>query len=391
MGGMNQTVVLSGKIAFLDLAELIQLIGNAGSSGSLRIKSLYHPTPGTIYFEKGNPINAEQGSLVGLKALFTLFGWADGDFEFDTGPMNVAPLIKKNRMEIILEALRLLDDGKIAKLGPEAVQKPMAGLRKAIHELPIIKGPIVDYLHIAAEETYRAGEIIVEEGKYGNWLWVILEGIVDIIKQTPQGPMTILTISEGAFIGDIGTFMAREHVRSASVVARGTVQLGVLDSQRLSNVFAALSRLFRDLLISFDKRLKLTSHNVMLARLKQPIIADVQEGFSPVSKSDEELEQISIIRKGSIIVARPVDSVNVVMAELGPGDFIGRLSFLNTGQEPYSASVYATEDLELSPIDPSSIEAEYSRLPNAFKNIIESMSACISATTQTADAVTGIL
>ena len=71
-----------------------------------------------IFIENGNPVNASTAALSGLEALFGLFGWSEGRFEFSLGPVNCAKTIKKGRMEIILDGLRLLDEGKIEKLGP---------------------------------------------------------------------------------------------------------------------------------------------------------------------------------------------------------------------------------------------------------------------------------
>ena len=87
---------------------------------------------------------------------------------------------------------------------------------------------------------------------------------------------------------------------------------------------------------------------------------------------------------GRAAVVRSAGDINVVIAELKPGDFIGRIPFLDTGHEPYSAAIHASADLALEPVNLSPIQTEYDRLPQAFKNIIENMSACISATTQIA-------
>ena len=60
---------LKGNIKFLNLGDLMQLLGGNGSSGILRILSTYAPEPGIIYFDNGNPINASCGMLSGLDAL----------------------------------------------------------------------------------------------------------------------------------------------------------------------------------------------------------------------------------------------------------------------------------------------------------------------------------
>ena len=79
---MDSESVFSGNLSFFGLGDLIQLIGSLGSTGVLKITSKYTADPGTIFFIKGNPINATASSKTGLDALYSLFGWTQGKFEF---------------------------------------------------------------------------------------------------------------------------------------------------------------------------------------------------------------------------------------------------------------------------------------------------------------------
>jgi len=79
---MAGDVAFAGNLNFLNLGELLQLLGTTAGSGTMKIISNYAPQPGVIYIDKGNPINATNGSMTGIDALFSLFGWKDGLFEF---------------------------------------------------------------------------------------------------------------------------------------------------------------------------------------------------------------------------------------------------------------------------------------------------------------------
>jgi CRP-like cAMP-binding protein len=74
----------------------------------------------------------------------------------------------------------------------------------------------------------------------------------------------------------------------------------------------------------------------------------------------------------------------VPLIELLKGDFIGHIPFLKMGHEPHAASVFASTDLKLSPLDVSDLVAEYEGLPNSFRHIIENLATCISVTTMIA-------
>ncbi len=115
---MDKGVAFAGNLEFLNLGELVQIVGNNAGTGVLRIMSKYAQEPGLIFIDNGDPVDASNGSLKGLEALFSLFGWIEGEFLFTEGQINKKNVINKNRMEIILDGLRLVDDGKIKKLGP---------------------------------------------------------------------------------------------------------------------------------------------------------------------------------------------------------------------------------------------------------------------------------
>ena len=63
-------------------------------------------------------------------------------------------------------------------------------------------------------------------------------------------------------------------------------------------------------------------------------------------------------------------------------DYIGFLPFVEIGQEPHGASVYASQDIELAVIDDKMLNTEYYRQSNTLKNLLEHTAGCISITTQ---------
>ena len=289
----------------------MQMLGSNGSSGVLRIYNEQVPDPGIVYFDKGNPIDARAKSTNGLEAIYSLFGWVAGRFEFVQEDVSCEKTINKSRMEIILDGLRMLDEGKIEKLdspgdGQAAVQLGNEGQTEtadtpsdSADKVPVINGPLVDYSYVVDEESFRDGDDIVQEGNHGDWIWVVLEGTAEIVKQTSKGPVSILGISDGAFLGSMSALLAGNNVRSATARAVGNIQLGMLDTQ---------------------------------------------------------------------------------LVTLRPGDFFGSLPFLNLGQEPQSASVYATNDMKIHAINSDKLTEEYDRLPSMLRNLIEHQATCVSVT-----------
>jgi len=226
---MKDGMVLSGSLEFLNLGDLIQLLGSNGSTGILKIMGSHTQEPGVVYIIKGNPVNAFSGSLKGTDALFSLFGWIDGEFEFSSEEVTSDKVITMGRMQIILDGLSKLDDGEIEKFGAPDEEEDVADSPGAEEGGPLIKGPLVDYMYIVDEEEYQEGQDIVTEDKHGNWIWVVVEGVVQIIKNSPKGPLKLARITTGAFIGSMATFLVSGNIRGATSRALTTVSLGTLD------------------------------------------------------------------------------------------------------------------------------------------------------------------
>ncbi|MFC1825923.1 cyclic nucleotide-binding domain-containing protein [Thermodesulfobacteriota bacterium] len=377
------SLVLAGSLKFLSLGDILQLLGSNSSSGTLRIKSKYAQTPGLIYIFNGNPVDASDGGATGLDALNNLFGWLDGEFEFSEENVAREKVIKKSRMEIILDCLSMLDDGQIEVLGPVSYAKKGDDPSKE-PTLPVIRGPLVDYMYVVDEEEAYDGSKITVEGKHGSWFWVILEGVAEISKETSDGPLKILRIGEGAFVGSISAFLVSGSVRGVTIQAIGNVQLGVLDSQRLGIDYAKMAPDFRNFVLGLDRRLKQVTDCVVDIHLKKIKIEDFVKDKKPFIKQGASDEKLYMIEEGEACAVRKTDFGHVPLANLAKNDLFGHVPFLDMGQEPYSASILGSEDLKVKEMDIEDFKSEYDRLSASFKNIIEHYGTCISVTTRMA-------
>ncbi len=378
---MSGDVAFAGNLSFLNLGELLQLLGTTGSSGTVSIRNALAAQPGFIYIDKGNPINAANGSKTGLDALFSLFGWLDGQFEFVQENVTCEKTITKSRMEIILDGLRLLDEGQIEVLGPSTAKSKPSDTAAKSGSLPLIKGPLVDYSYVVDEESFYDGDEIVQEGNHGNWIWVILEGIAEISKETPNGIFKILRIGDGAFLGSVASLLQADNVRSATVTAAGNVQLGMLDSQLMTSELAGTAPDYREFVRALDIRLKhVTSATVDIFSRDKKVI-ELIKGKKPLIKQGQKEERLFKITSGNAIVARETDSGIVPLAHLEQGDFFGHVPFLDMGNEPQAASVFASPNLKLTALDPTGLQKEHDKLSSTLKNILAHLAASISVTT----------
>jgi len=371
-------------LTFLGLPDLFQILGSAKGTGLLKITSRFNPDTARIYFLNGNPVNGSNGQLRGLKAVYSLFGWTEGAFEFSEEKVRVERAIKKSRMEIILDALKMLDDGVIKKVGPPAVSEGTVsgkdGQEKA-PSLPVVKGPLPDYLYIIEEEEYREGEHIVKEGGFGKWIWVVLEGQVKITRDTDKGPLTLALVGEGSFIGTFSSFLFKETARSATATTMGEVRLGLLDNERLAGEYESLQSEVRKLLISLDRRLrKITDRVVDLAMKKDPLSALIK-GKRVIMKRGSQEEGLYMINQGEALVVGKSSKRHIPLLRLEKDDFFGSIPFLDYAQEPGSASVLASEDLEIIELKLAPLQEAYEKVPEILKNLANNISTNIAMTT----------
>jgi CRP-like cAMP-binding protein len=375
---MHGKAELAGDLRFVGLPDLFQILGGNNNTGILYITSQYAPTPGLIYFINGNPVDASCGPLIGLDAIYALFGWTEGKFEFCQQAVQVQRMVSNSRMEIILDALRMLDDGIIKKVGPPSLGEVSVVQSSSEKDaLPVIKGPLVNYMYIIDEEEFFDGERIVVEGAHGNWIWVILEGEVEITRQTSNGPMTIARLGEGSTIGTIRSLVWREHVRSATATAVGNVQLGVLDTENLSEEYARLTSQFKELLLSMDARLgKVTDTAVELFMKENKAHGLIGDKKVVIN------EGLFTITEGEAYVVRLTPQGYLSLLTLKRDDVFGYAPFMDIGHELRCGSVIASKDLRINRLDTDSLRKEYDRLSPVFKGFIENVATCVSLTTR---------
>jgi len=379
---MADNIVFSGSLRFVSLADVFQLLGGNNCTGILNLRSQYSEYMGVIYFLNGNPINASCGDLKGLNAVYNLFGWTDGNYEFYEEPLSqIDQVIKHSRMEVVLDALRMLDDGEIKKIGPTVVQKrdtPKKGGEKDF--LHAIKGPLVDYLYVIREEYYEDGAPIVKEGRYGKWLWVVYEGTVRVTKETQRGPLTLARLGEGCFIGTIRALLFGEYERNATVTAEGNVRLCILDAEPLYHEYSLLSEDFRKLLLSLDKRLRILNEKAVQIYANNNYNNGSIKNRNLQDKFHSETD-LYIIESGTAEIIGKGPKGEFPLVSLEKEDVFGKIPFMDFGHEPRSASVMTSNPIHAERLDIRALQTEYDNLTQTFKNFIFNTATNISMTT----------
>ncbi|MCW7755145.1 DUF4388 domain-containing protein [Desulfobotulus sp. H1] len=283
---MPKSDVLSGKLSFISLADLLQFLGTAVASGEVRIFA-ENGAEGVINMKNGDVFDARQGGLSGEKAFHELFTWQDGDFLFLPGTGPASREIHRNLTGLLLDALRRVDESR----EEQSFHHSSSGKE------PFLKGPSIEYSDIVDEEFHRDGSVVVRQGRFGSWLWVILEGKVRTHREIGGRSIPLFCLGKGAFIGSAATFSLMNRPRNASVHAVGEVLLGVLDAQRLAREYTTFSPFFQQLFLDVDK--ELTQLGETLARLRSSLSLS-----SEIPKSWTVLQASGTLSSGSFFCVK---------------------------------------------------------------------------------------
>ena len=381
----DQNVVFSGNLLFLPLADVFQLLGGNNCTGVLILRSPHSRDTGMVHFRDGRPINASWGKLKGREAVYALFGLTDGKYEFSEEEVTgIEAVVRQGTMEIVMDAMRLLDDGQIARVGPDPLhQQNMKKTDPAgvdMNYVHPIKGPQVDYRYITIDRHYPDGTTILREGEHGKWLWVISEGTVRVIKETSKGSITLARLGEGCFIGTIRSFSYGEYERNATVIAEGDVELCLLDAEALHREYSSLSPDFKKILISVDNRFRLINSNAVNA-----FNGAYPDGLPPERFIDDQYlntTELYVIREGMADIIGKGPDGDVHLMPLGKDDVFGRIPFMAFGHEPVAASVVVSEVFETDVLDSVALQQEYDSLSQTFRNFIFGTATNISMTTR---------
>jgi CheY-like chemotaxis protein len=104
---------LKGRLSAINLPSVLQMVAQAGLTGALHIST--ESTDGTIYFMAGEISHAETGQLIGMEAAAYMLKNCsfveNGDYKFVSGSSMSQCTVQCSVTEIILEAMRELDEG----------------------------------------------------------------------------------------------------------------------------------------------------------------------------------------------------------------------------------------------------------------------------------------
>ncbi len=116
---------VTGTLGLFSLVDLFQLLASARRSGRLTVD---HPRGrARVYFDKGAAVHADFDGQLGEEAVYALFEDERGTFEFRIGMPAPEETIATSTENLVLEAVRRLDEARRDAAGPPDPAEPQVG------------------------------------------------------------------------------------------------------------------------------------------------------------------------------------------------------------------------------------------------------------------------
>jgi CRP-like cAMP-binding protein len=126
-----------------------------------------------------------------------------------------------------------------------------------LHDVPIFQHlepeDLEQIARVAGERLHPAGEFLCREGELGNELFVLVEGTVEVRKQTGEGSRLLRTLGRGEHLGELA--ILREQPRSASVQALADTRTLVLGGSALRTILEDRPQVGQAMLASLAERM----------------------------------------------------------------------------------------------------------------------------------------
>jgi CRP-like cAMP-binding protein len=114
---------------------------------------------------------------------------------------------------------------------------------------------------VATYENYPDGAVIIEDGSFGDWIYVVEEGEVEISKKVGERKVVIEVLKPGELFGELAYI--GKMARTATATAVGPTVVGLLDKNFFDDEFNKLPANFQAMFKAVAVRLKNTTEKIL--------------------------------------------------------------------------------------------------------------------------------
>jgi len=174
-------------------------------------------------------------------------------------------------------------------------------LLEMLHKLPVFSVFSYDELRrmlysgkVLRIEKFSPGDVIIQEGTYGRWVYVLIKGAVKVVK---AGAEICRLSRQGEVIGEIGA--VQSQVRSATVVATElsvflSMDISVIEHMSGEEKFEYLQRVKNFLAPLIRERLPRTLEIAT-------IMTDIRAKRAELERLEERLRRLGVTEEKTVL------------------------------------------------------------------------------------------
>jgi len=262
-------------------------------------------------------------------------------------------------------------------------------------------------------KKFKKGEVIIAEGTVGKSLYIVRSGKVQVIKNSPTGPVQLAVLGPNEVFGEMSLIDERFSRRTASVRALEDSEIIILDSHGFENYLKKASPGISNLIKRLAKRLRETNdiisragvdlHNLPKAtkaspdqdkeqkltydQLSESVEAAVNLNLLPkpfkkdqiLIKENASAMSLFLLKGGTVKVFKNVGDKEVEIDQLCINEIFGEISMFDEGKRFFT--VKAVEDGEAVVFSKKQMDEMLRKAPLELFLIMECMSQKLKRTT----------
>lgn len=164
---------------------------------------------------------------------------------------------------------------------------------------------------IAEEEDFEAGETLFLEGEYGEKLYVLVRGQVDLLSKRGQQIKKLLTLSDGEILGEMALF--GEGTRSATAICYSNCSFLSIDKKEFSELIYQYPDISLGIITQLSKRLR--EANQFLFKMKSELFGNIglRKGFF----TDKDILKALTLQREEITEGKERRRIGDILIDLG--------------------------------------------------------------------------
>ncbi|XP_019942215.2 cGMP-dependent protein kinase 2 [Paralichthys olivaceus] len=189
------------------------------------------------------------------------------------------------------------------------------------------------------EKVYTEGQLVIQEGEPGNYLYVLAEGLLEVI----QGGKPLGEMRPGTAFGELAILYNCK--RTATVKAVSQSHIWALDRQSFQTIMMQTAQARHEEYFSFLRSVSLLRDlpEEKLAKIVDCLEVDYFEKGEYIIREGEEGNTFFIIAKGEVIVTQSTEGFAEPqeIKTLGVGDYFGEKALIS--EDVRSANIICNE------------------------------------------------